>query len=300
MSDGWSRSDVAALFDRCSNAGRWGSDDALGTLNLITSERRRQALAGARRGEVVPLGRPLVSTDAGIPVGLHLSTEIVDDDLVSAGESLTLTPHGFEVTHLDALGHSFHGGRAYNGRTTQDVIGDQGLRDASVFAARGGIVTRGVLLDVAKARGVSHLEAGDGIGVADLEAAQALSGTNVQPGDAVMVRTGLQRRVASGGQDTPELREGLLPDTIPWLHERDVAVYSGDCIERMPSGYEGIPLPLHQVGMVAMGLWFLDNPDVEALRDACERFGSSVFALVVAPLAVSGGTASVVNPLALF
>ena len=72
------------------------------------------------------------------------------------------------------------------------------------------------------------------------------------------------------------------------------------CIERMPSGYSGLPMPLHQVGMVAMGLWILDNPDIEALYLACAAERRSAFALVVAPLRLPGGTASAVNPLALF
>ncbi len=299
MSERWSASEVVALFERCSNAGRWGADDELGTLNLITAKHHRQALELARHGEVVALGRPLRTSGTDAPATLRPTIEILGDDVVSAGEVLTLTPHGFEVTHLDSLGHSFYRGRAYNSRAVSDVIGDEGLHHGAVLAAAAGIVTRGVLLDVAAARGVEHLAAGDGVGAEDLDAAEALTGTTVQAGDAVVIHTGLARRVA-GGIDTPTLREGLTPDAIPWLHERDVAIYVGDCIERLPSGYDGIPLPLHQVGMVAMGLWFLDNPDVEALRDACARHGTSVFALIIAPLAVPGGTASAVNPLALF
>lgn len=299
MSEPWSASEVAALFERCSNVGRWGVDDERGTLNLITSDRRVRALELARHGEVVALGRPLRVCGAGAPASLRPTTEVVGDDTVSAGDILTIMPHGFEVTHLDALGHSFYQGRAHNGRTVSDVLDREGLIHGSILGAATGIVTRGVLLDVAAARGVEHLAAGDGVGADDLDAAEAMTGTTVQAGDAVVVRTGLARRVA-GGIDTPTLREGLTPDAIPWLHERDVAIYAGDCIERLPSGYDGIPLPLHQVGMVGMGLWFLDNPDVEVLRDACTRYGTAVFALVIAPLAVPGGTASAVNPLALF
>lgn len=299
MSERWSASDVAALFERCSNAGRWGPDDERGTLNLIALEHHRRALGLVRHGEVVALGRPLRASGTDAPATLRPTIEVLGGDVVSAGEVLTLTPHGFEVTHLDSLGHSFHRGHAYNGRAVSDVIGDEGLHHGAILAAAKGIVTRGVLLDVAAARGVEHLAAGDGVGAEDLDAAEALTGTTVQAGDAVVVHTGLARRVA-GGIDTPTLREGLTPDAIPWLHERDVAIYAGDCIERLPSGYDGIPLPLHQVGMVAMGLWFLDNPDVEALRDACATHGTSVFALIIAPLAVPGGTASAVNPLALF
>lgn len=299
MSEPWSTSDVETLFERCSNAGRWGVDDERGTLNLITLEHRRRALNLARRGEVVALGRPLRVSGPDAPASIRPKVELLDDDIVAVGESQTLVPHGFEVTHLDALGHSFYRGRAYNDRALSDVVGDHGLIHASIQAAATGIVTRGVLLDVAAARGLEHLAEGVGVSAADLDAAEAMTGTTVQPGDAVVVRTGLARRVA-GGFDTPTRREGLVPDAIPWLRERDVAIYAGDCIERLPSGHEGIPLPLHQVGMVAMGLWFLDNPDVEGLRDACVRFQTFVFALIVAPLALPGASASAVNPLALF
>ncbi len=87
---------------------------------------------------------------------------------------------------------------------------------------------------------------------------------------------------------------------MPWLHERDVALFTGDCIEQQPSGYERVPLPLHQVGMVAMGLAILDCVDMERVAEECARFGRSTFLLVVAPLALPGGSSSAVNPLAVF
>lgn len=293
--------DVMALFERVSNIGRWGLEDERGTLNLITAEKRRAALALPRSGRVVPLGRPLATLGSAQrpPSAVHAMTSLGPHE-ISAQDLLVLSPHGFEMTHLDAVGHSFYGGRVWNGRLVAEIYASDGLRFGGVTAAEEGIVTRGVLLDVAAGRGVDHLERGDGVTADDLERAEAIASARVEPGDAVFVRTGLARRVQRGGIDAPDLREGVLPDVIAWLRDRDVAVYSGDCIERLPSGYPHIPFPLHQIGMVAMGLAFLDNPDVEILADACRVERRNDFLLVVAPLRLQGGTASAVNPLAIF
>ena len=124
--------------------------------------------------------------------------------------------------------------------------------------------------------------------------------TRVSRGDAIFVRSGQALRERRDGPIGEGPREGLLAEAVPWLHEREIAVYSGDCIERMPSGYERVPMPLHQVGMVAMGLAILDCADCERLAEACRARGRATFCLVVAPLRVPGGSASAVNPLALF
>ena len=108
---------------------------------------------------------------------------------------------------------------------------------------------------------------------ADLEAAERLAGVRVEAGDAIVVRSGIDRREALHGPGPVEPREGLLPDAVVWIHERQVSVFSGDCIERLPSGYPRVPLPLHQIGLVAMGLMILDSTDVESLRVALPRGG---------------------------
>jgi kynurenine formamidase len=219
-------------------------------------------------------------------------------DTQSAFDSLTLDVHGFEATHLDALGHVFWRERAWNGRTTADVLSPEGLRFGDVVpAAIEGIVTRGVLLDVAAVHGVPHLPAGAGITAADLEAAEVLSGVQVGPGDAVFVRSGHAVRAAAEGDahDEAAPHEGVTADVIPWLFERSVAVYSGDCIDQRPSGHSSVTMPLHMVGMVSMGLWLL-----EALAAGCARHGRADFLLIVAPLRLPGGTASAVNPLVIF
>jgi len=293
--------EVLALFERVSNIGRWGPADERGTLNLITDEKRRAALALARSGRVLPLGRPLVISGSTQhpPSAMHVMTTVGDGE-ISAQDLLVLSPHGFEMTHVDAVGHTFHEGRAWNGRPSAGVYTDEGLRFGAITAAAEGIVTRGILLDVAAARGVDHLERGAGITADDLDRAATLGSARVESGDAVFIRTGLGLRVQRGGVDAPDLREGVLPDVVGWLRDHDVALYSGDCIERLPSGYPRFPLPLHQIGMVAMGLSILDNPDVEALAGECRAEGRNDFLLMVAPLRLPGGTASAVNPLAIF
>jgi kynurenine formamidase len=222
---------------------------------------------------------------------------------VDAHDDLTLRIHGFEVTHLDAPGHVYHGGRAFGGRAVSDVTRGDGLAFGSIRPlAERAIVTRGVLLDVARARGIEHLPAGAGIWAADLDDAEAATGARVVAGDAVVVRSGHGLRASAEGaaHDEGAAHEGVLPDVLPWLRDRDVAVYAGDCIELRPSGYPRVTMPLHQVGLVAMGLCILDSPDVEALRRACDEEGRADFLLVIAPLRIAGGTGSAVNPLAIF
>ncbi len=287
---------VLELFHTCSNWERWGPGDDRGTLNYITPQVRLRALRSVRHGEPVSLGRDLRASRSSWHAMLY-----VGPDPISTADVLTVAPHGFDVTHVDALGHGLFQGRGYGGRQASETVTAGGLAHASIAAMADGVVTRGVLLDVAAASGVAYLPTDAGVGVGDLEAAQRIAGVAVQPGDAIFVHTGRDRREAAegvAGDDAP--RPGLLPESVLWLHERQIAMYSGDCIERMPSGYPRVPMPLHQIGLVAMGLAILDNPDMERLLAATDRYESSAFLLVVAPLRIGGGTASAVNPLAVF
>lgn len=283
------------IFEACSNAGRWGNGDARGTLNYIDQAVVLRGLSCASAGEVVALGTlpPPHPFDADAPVRLQVYAS--DPSGRDAADVVAISPHGFEITHLDAIGHSFFEGTAYNHRSSKEVFDESGLQFGGIDAMAGGIVTRGVLLDVERSRGIDGLVDG-AVTASDLSAAEAASGTTVLPGDAVFVRSGIDR----GGPDVQGRRPGLVADAVIWLHERQVAVYSGDCIERMPGDDRRLPMVLHQVGHVAMGLAILDNPDMAALRAACDRHDRSEFLLVVAPLRLEGATGCAVNPLAVF
>lgn len=294
--------EVLELFTSCSNRGRWGTDDERGTLNYITAEKRIQAARLVVTGREVSLGRDLStqwSLANSVPI-VHRMLYVAHEDAISTHDSVDIAPHGFRITHLDALGHVYFEGGIYNGRKAANTVTSSGMSFASIHALRDGIFTRGVFLDVATARGVDYLEPGEGIYPDDLDAAEKLAGTKVQPGDAILVRCGLGAREALQGEENPSRRAGIAAESVAWIHERQVAVYSGDCVEHLPGPYPSVPLPLHMVGLVAMGLVMLDNPDVEVLADAVRETGRSEFLLTCAPLRIPRGTGSAVNPIAVF
>jgi hypothetical protein len=289
------------MFERCSNRGRWGEDDELGTLNLIDEAARKRAAALVREGCVVCLGRPLPV--AGSSVSMHpvVHRMLQPTDDVSAIDSVSLTPHDPQMTHIDALGHVFCQGRAYNGRRREDVLGTGALRSLSVSAMRDGIFCRGVLLDVAAARGVAYLGADEYVTIEDLEAAERRGQVRAGSSDALVVHVGRAERVrAEQAPDVPAPRAGLHATVLPWLRERDISVFLGDCTERLPPEPSAIPLPLHQIGIVAMGLCLIDGALTSELVATCARLGRQEFLFSCTVPELPGGTGFPVNPVCVF
>ncbi len=286
-----------SLFDRLSNEGRWGPDDERGTLNLITSDAVLRGIAAVRRGIVVSMGRELVP-DRALPAPARVAQRMLYQQHVPNGalDSVEIAPHGLAITHVDAPGHVYYEGRVYNGRRAEDIVAPDGLTFGDVAALAGGIVTRGVLLDVAGVRSVPHLEPSDVVTSGDLELAAARAGVTVLPGDAVVVRTGIERQPESDFLSNVR-RTGLDASCVTWMRERDVAVYAGDCIESFPSTGD-LDMPLHQIGLAGMGLALVDAPMVEPLAETCTEHDQATFLFICAPLPIRGGTGSAVNPLA--
>lgn len=330
----WSDDDLFALSARVNNAGRWGPEDELGTLNHISPAKRRDAVQLAVTGTVVSLAWPITAhSQPSHPA--EVDHEMYPSPM-SADDYLGLPIHQQGVTHLDCVSHvAAPDGTVYNGRRLDDVVTPTGLTHGSVFAQRGGIVSRGVLLDVAAGLGRDWLEPGHEVTASDLEAAEQHGQLTVSTGDVAVVRGGTAAREAALGPNifTP----GLGPDAIEWLHDREVSVYTGDMPDRVtPLGArilglipaadsdadretdgetDGIsvadtigdaelptrfPLLLHQIGIAAMGLVLLDFCEVEQLAHTCRELSRHEFLFVVAPLPVAGGTGSPVNPLAIF
>jgi kynurenine formamidase len=211
--------------------------------------------------------------------------------------------HGFSTTHIDALCHEFHDGKFYNGFPVAENLLITGSKKVSVMTMKDGVFTRGVLLDIARQEG-RYLQVGERVHVDDLERAEAAAGVKVGKGDVLVVRVGAYPRMAVEGIEpafSPDfVRAGLDADCMPWLHEREVALFGGDCIERMPSGYPSLRMPLHQIAVIEMGMPLLDHLAVEELAAACEDLNRWEFALTFAPWRVRGGTGSAVNPTAIF
>ena len=157
------------------------------------------------------------------------------------------------------------------------------------------------MLDITKVRGVEWLEAGDGVFTEDLEAAEAAQGVRVEEGDALLLRLGWYKRRQQLGPPPPFARPGLHGETLPQLHSRGVSIVLSDASHDVdPSGYPTIGLPIHRVGIVAMGLWLIDAGNCEYLVQVCQRLNRWEFMFVVAPLVFLNATGCPVNPLAVF
>ena len=293
--------ELEAMFRRCSNAGRWGRDDELGTLNYVTPEKRKAAAALVKNGEVVSVGRDLSTTQSktnGQPVS-HIMM-FTGEGSASSGDYIGVAPHGMVVTHMDALCHFSWDGQLYNGRKRAESITASGAKWGSIYAQRQGIFTRGVLLDVAAARGVSWYQPDEYVTAADFEAAEKRQRVRVESGDAIFVRTGMQRMEAELGEQDIYPRAGLHAECVEWMHTRQVSVYGGDCIEKLPYPSERFPSAMHMIVLVSMGLPILDWPSLTDLAKTCERLNRWDYLLTTAPLRLPGGTSSPVNPLCIF
>jgi kynurenine formamidase len=299
--------DLQALFDRCSNWGRWGPDDERGTLNLITAERRIRAAGLVREGHTVGCAWPIntqADTDNIFPA-THLmmrAGDVVETwPTRSTADYLALAPHGLSHSHLDALCHISWQGKMYNDRPTS-LVTSMGALANSITIGKDGIVSRGVLLDLPVAQGVEWLEPGTAILPRELEAAESTAGLRVEEGDILLVRTGRhRRREVEGPWDSRARLAGLHHDCGPWLRERGVALLGFDGVSDVfPHPFEGVGLPIHTLTLVAMGMQLLDNQNLEDLAAACASRSRWEFLLVVAPLRLAGGTASATTPVAVF
>ena len=293
--------DVLAFHQTLSNWGRWGDEDQLGALNLITPGVTAAAAATVRSGRTVSCARPLdtvSSADNPSPVAHHMTGTATEG---MGADYFAIASHGFATSHLDALCHIFHEGKLFNGYPAETVTA-HGATKLGIHRLHDGIVTRGVLLDIPALRGADALEPGQPIFPEDLEAAEAKAGLEVRPGDALLVRTGRWRwRATHGAWDAGQLAAGLDASCLPWLRERDVAALGSDGVsDVLPSRVDGVGMPIHTVAIVAMGVHLLDNLDLDALATACADESRWEFLLTVAPLVLRRGTASPVNPIALF
>lgn len=295
------RADLDAWHRSLSNWGRFGPDDELGALHLVTPAKRRTAAASVASGRTVSCARPLDTTPAADNLRPVLHHMIGTASEGSGADWLGVACHGYAHSHLDALCHVFRDGRVYGGHPAE-VVAPTGARRLGIEALRDGVVGRGVLLDLPWARGVDHLPAGEAVGPGELERAEAAAGVTVEPGDVLLVRTGRWvERARHGPWDPRERLAGLHASCLPWLHERGVAALGGDGVsDCVPSRVEGARLPIHEVAIVAMGLHLLDNLDLDALGRACVEEGRHHFLLTIAPLVLVGGTGSPVNPVAVF
>jgi kynurenine formamidase len=300
---------IAELLEKVSNWGRWGKDDQRGALNFITADKRAAAARLVQSGAVVSLSLPLAtrpSRDNPRPVThLMIRSGVIGHPLESSGAAdyFAIEPHGLATTHLDALCHHFWRGKMYNGFDMGEVD-FQGAHKCAIDVCREGIISRGVVLDVPKIRGLEWLEPGDAIYPEDLEAAERDHRVTAGEGDVLLVRTGRfkLRRVKGSGAIALGAMPGLHASCLEWLHQRRIAVLGSDAIsDVLPSGYDApLRMPIHTGTLVMMGVHLIDNVELEGLAETCAHERRYEFMFSLLPLVLERGTGSPANPIALF
>src|SRR5687767_4461012 len=285
-----------------SNWGRWGKDDQIGALNLITPAKRRQAAALVKEGFSVSLAADVDTVKAVDNPNPYEHTM-----LAIGSDRIAVNYHGIAHTHLDSLAHVNANGVFYNGYTPDpEAVLKQGHPRNSIHNVKNGIFTRAILIDIPRLKGVPYLEPGTSIYVADLEAWEKKAGVKVSAGDALFVRTGVwARRKAVGpwlrGRAEGGQSAGLHPSVIPWLKARDIALLGSDHPQYVSPGAPGAPRgAVHDFALVYLGVHLFDNCDLEALADAAASRKRWEFLLTAAPLPIPGGTGSPLNPIATF
>lgn len=306
--------DVVKLMDTLSNWGRWGADDERGTINHVTPAVRRRAAALVRDGISVTCARPIVANEIAADTTIQPLRFMVDsgegrdrdstDRILQrrgAAEFIGMVFHGYAITHVDAPSHYFWQGRMYNGRSSNLVTSREGAQAESVDVLRDGVVSRGVLLDVAAVRG-AEVPPGEGVLPEDLEAAERAQRVRVEPGDVLLIRTGYYaRRLREPRHPVRDGSPAADVACLPWFHERSIAMLGTDTHNDVsPLPYPRLGNALHVVALVAMGLWLIDNANLEELARACAERGRWEFLLTIAPLRLQHTTGSPVNPIAVF
>lgn len=286
------------MFQQVKNWGRWGPADQLGAANLITEGKRKQALALAKNGITVSLAHPPLTEaapDNASPFEHTMNRGFSTD-------TYKVSYHGYAHSHMDALCHILYKNQTYNGYAREEVNTDKGCTKLGVQNLKGGIVTRGVLLDIARLKGVPYLEPGTPVFQEDIEAWEKKAGVKVSPGDAIFLRTGRwARREKLGPWNVGQNEAGYHASIAPWLKARGVSfLASDDAQDVTPSLVEGINLPVHTLAITALGIDILDNMDLEAVAETAARLNRWEFLLVASPVPVVGGTGFPVNALAIF
>lgn len=218
-----------------------------------------------------------------------------------AADFLGIECHGEVHSHLDALCHISYRARLYNGWPASSVT-VEGASVCHLGDLHSGIISRGVLLDIAAFRGVPWLTGGQAIGPEELSEAEDSAGLTVGAGDIVLLRTGhALRRKTDGPWDSANDKAGLHPRAMPWLKDRDIAAigFDGDG-DPAPCACVGIRFPIHVLGITAIGLHFFDALWLEDLASECARQQRAEFLFVALPLRADGATGCAVNPVGIF
>ena len=285
------------------NWGRWGDKGGAGAINLITPQKRLAAVKLVRTARTVSLSRPFPvtpSVENPRPAHHYMFSEPRPHNGGVAMDYYGVFYHGTASTHIDALCHVWDQNGMWDGKKPADVIAYTGAKYGTIDQWGDGILTRGVLLDVPKHRGVPYVTLGEPVHGWELEDIAKEEGVKLEPGDAVLVYSGREDYAKDhggawgGGADRP----GLHASCLPFLRDNDVSILVWDMMDARPDEYQ-VPWTVHGA-IFAYGVALVDNALLEPLAQACAQERRYEFMLTINPLKVIGGTGSPVNPIAVF
>ena len=302
------------LAAKVRNWGRWGADDQRGTVNHIGAEALMRATAAVSAGKLFSLGLRF-DKDGPQQNTYRFNPKLYVTALTTVVNPMQ--PHAVfsdDVIHMplqcatqwDALSHVHYDGVLYNDCKACDVLSVAGTsRNGVEHLASPGIMSRGVLLDVARLKGVDMLSIDYAITVDDLNEAVAKTGETIQPGDIVVVRTGHMRRftIEQNRDSFNAFQPGLHPTCAEWLYDKSAGAVASDNVAvewiGMETIAEDMPLPFHMLALRDMGCPLGEMWNLEALAADCAQDGRYSFLLSAPPLAITGAFGSPINPLAL-
>jgi kynurenine formamidase len=297
-----SKSEVDSYLED-TNWGRWGNKGSAGAMNLITNEKRLEAVSLAKIGRTVSLSRPFPVTPAGDnprPAQHYMHKEERQFEGGAAMDYYGVFYHGTATTHIDALCHVWDKNGMWEGKTPDDVIKFSGANFGTVEEWKDGILTRGILLDVPKHRNKPYVTLSEPVHGWELEDIATEQNVEIKSGDAVFVYSGRDKYAAdnNGRWGTPDGRPGLHASCLPFVKTNDIAILGWDMMDASPNEYE-IPWTVHGV-IFAYGVALVDNAYLEPLSNVCAEENRYEFMLSLNPLYVQGGTGSPANPIATF
>jgi len=263
---------------------RYGLGDEHGSLNEITPAKVVAATRLVREGTVYDLGRVLHADVPRFEGRFWHQTLISSAHFINRRRSdggpggwgrnainwiTELATGTYQIgTHLDGLNHLQIGDRFYNGWRLEEIVEEWGTSKLGIETVPP-IITRGILLDVARQHGVHRLEAGEVITVDDVEATLRAQQVNVEPGDVLLFHTGW----GSLWEDPVRYVDGepgVGMAVAEWLVEQRVALTGADTwsFGAVPGEDPERPFVVPQALNVKHGLFIMENLATEALAAA--------------------------------
>ena len=284
--------EVESWYTDRRNWGRWGDDDQMGAINLITPEKSAAAAALVSKGRKVSMSRVFE------PEQHFMRKNPRPDGTASVVDYYGFIYHGQTITHIDALCHMWDTDGMWQGRDPDVEITTRGSTFGTIDAWSDGIITRGVLIDVPRHRNEPHVTPDRPVHGWEIEEIARAQGVAVEPGDALLVYSGKDSFVRAGGGYAGGDRPGLSVTCAKFIRDHDVSLLGWDMMDARPDPF-GLTFPVHGV-LFNYGVALLDNALLEPLAAVCAEEGRYEFMFMGLPLKVARGTGSPANPVAMF